>query len=403
MNSQVESRPGSWQTDNPLRRLGSRVMPGAGGFLSWWGRNLAAWLPLRARQALGMDRGRLLLQVQGDAVSLRLQRGAELRELGVLPGLAGYADPAAAELAALAGPNAVVAHTSDPLAPLLPSGLADLPRWLLLPAASSLRRRLALPAAAAERLRDVVGFEIDRQTPFTADAVAFDARVLARRDADGQLDAELVAVPRQALTPQLAAIGPLADSLAGVDVAGADGMPLAVNLLPPAQRRSHSDPFRLWNLALAAVALVAIAATMWQLLANRRSAADALEQTIASHAVAARNAAAQRQELIGLIEGQAFLDRTRAERPSTIELIDELSKRLPDSTYLEKLAIEDNSLLLIGLSREASSLIARLQGTQLWRSPALTGAVQPDPTSGRDRFTLTAEIGPPRAEAARGQ
>ncbi|KRA17762.1 MULTISPECIES: PilN domain-containing protein [unclassified Lysobacter] len=378
-------------------------MPGAGGFLSWWGRNLAAWLPLRARQALGMDRGRLLLQVQGDAVSLRLQRGAELRELGVLPGLAGYADPAAAELAALAGPNAVVAHTSDPLAPLLPSGLADLPRWLLLPAASSLRRRLALPAAAAERLRDVVGFEIDRQTPFTADAVAFDARVLARRDADGQLDAELVAVPRQALTPQLAAIGPLADSLAGVDVAGADGMPLAVNLLPPAQRRSHSDPFRLWNLALAAVALVAIAATMWQLLANRRSAADALEQTIASHAVAARNAAAQRQELIGLIEGQAFLDRTRAERPSTIELIDELSKRLPDSTYLEKLAIEDNSLLLIGLSREASSLIARLQGTQLWRSPALTGAVQPDPTSGRDRFTLTAEIGPPRAEAARGQ
>lgn len=403
MNSQVESRPGSWQTDNPLRRLGNRVMPGAGGFMSWWGRNLAAWLPLRARQALGMDRGRLLLQVQGDAVSLRLQRGAELRELGVLPGLAAYADPAAAELAALSGPNAVVAHTSDPLAPLLPSSLADLPRWLLLPAATSLRRRLALPAAAAERLRDVVGFEIDRQTPFTADAVAFDARVLARRDADGQLDAELVAVPRQALNPQLAAIGPLADSLAGVDVAGADGMPLAVNLLPPAQRRSHSDPFRLWNLALAAVALVAIAATMWQLLANRRSAADALEQTIASHAAAARNAAAQRQELIGLIEGQAFLDRTRAERPSTIELIDELSKRLPDSTYLEKLAIEDNSLLLIGLSREASSLIARLQGTQLWRSPALTGAVQPDPTSGRDRFTLTAEIGPPRAEANRGQ
>lgn len=403
MNSQVESRPGSWQTDNPLRRLGSRLMPGAGGFLSWWGRNLAAWLPLRARQALGMDRGRLLLQVQGDALSLRLQRGAELRELGVLPGLAAYADPAAAELAALAGPNAVVAHIGDPLAPLLPSGLADLPRWLLLPAASSLRRRLALPAAAAERLRDVVGFEIDRQTPFTADAVAFDARVLARRDADGQLDAELVAVPRQALNPQLAAIGPLADSLAGVDVAGADGVPLAVNLLPPAQRRRHSDPFRFWNLALAAVALVAIAATMWQLLANRRSAGDELERTIASHAVAARNAAAQRQELIALIEGQAFLDRTRAERPSTIELIDELSKRLPDSTYLEKLAIEDNSLLLIGLSREASSLIARLQGTQLWRSPALTGAVQPDPTSGRDRFTLTAEIGPPRAEAARGQ
>jgi general secretion pathway protein L len=96
-------------------------------------------------------------------------------------------------------------------------------------------------------------------------------------------------VPRQVLNPQLAAIGPLADSLAGVDVAGADGAPLSVNLLPPSQRRSHGDPFRLWNLVLVAVALIAIAATLWQLLANRRSAADTLEQTIASHAGAARS------------------------------------------------------------------------------------------------------------------
>lgn len=399
MNSQVESRPGSWSTDHPLRRLGTRLVPGAGGFLSWWGRNLAAWLPQRARQALGMDRGRLLLQVQGESLTLRLQRGAELRDLGVLPGLADASGP---DLAALAAPGAA-ARPADPLAPLLSPGLADLPRWLLLPAASSLRRRLQLPAAAAERLRDVVGFEIDRQTPFAADAVAFDARVLGKRESDGQIDAELVAVPRQALNPQLAAVGPLADTLAGVDVAGADGAPLGVNLLAPAQRRRHSDPFRTWNLALAAIALIGVAATLWQLLENRRAAADQLQQTISSHAQEAREVAAQRQELVGLIEGQAFLDRTRAERPSTVELIDELSKRLPDSTYLEKLAIEDNSLLVMGLSREASSLIARMQGTPLWRTPALTGAVQPDPTTGRDRFTLTAEIGPPRTEAARGQ
>ncbi|MFK3647078.1 PilN domain-containing protein [Lysobacter enzymogenes] len=383
MNSQVaEGRLAA----NRLRSLSARLAPGAGGFFSWWGRTLASWLPLRTRQALGVDRGRLLLQVDGGQIRLRLQQAEQVQELALLPNLSDWSDDADA----------------DPLAPLLPPRVAELPRWLLLPPAASLRRRLTLPAAAADRLRDVVGFEIDRQTPFTADAVAFDARVLSRRDGDGQIDAELVAVPRQSLDPQLQALGPLAATLAGIEVAGGDGVPLGVNLLPPAQRRTRSDPFRYWNLALAAVAVLALAAAMWQVLDNRRAAIKGLQQAIAANANAARQAASQRQELVDLIEGQAFLDRTRAARPSTVQIIDELSRRMPDTTYLEKLAIEDESLLMIGLSREASSLIGKLQGTPLWRSPALTGAVQPDPATGRDRFTLTAEIGPPKAQNAEG-
>ncbi|GAA5070772.1 PilN domain-containing protein [Lysobacter panacisoli] len=381
MNARSESRPGADWAQDRLRRLGARLAPGADGFLTWWGRNLAAWLPARVRRVLGFDRGRLLMQVEGDAVLLRLQQGGELRDLGTVP------------LSALPSVDAIVAPV-DPLAPLLPARLADLPRWLLLPAAAGLRRRLSLPPAAGDRLRDVVGFEIDRQTPFTLDSVAFDARVLSRRDGDGMLDAELVVVPRQRLEPQQTALGPLAQSLSGIDLCGDNGIPLGVNLLPPAQRRRHGDPFRYWNLALAAIALIAVAGTMWQLLLNRRAAADEFEAGIRSHAVQAREAASQRQALIDLIEGQAFLDRERAQRPTAVEVMDELTRRLPDSTYLEKLAIEDNNVLMIGLSREAPSLVQRLQGSPLWRSPSLTGALMPDPASGRDRFTLTAELPP---------
>lgn len=375
-------------TNRPRRRLGNvaaRLGAGPGGFLSWWAHALASWLPLQLRQVLGFDRGRLLLQADGGELQLRLQRGAQLRDLGRVPLL----DAPVGDAVALA----------DPLALLLTARVAELPRWLLLPPASALRRRLALPAAAADRLRDVVGFEIDRQTPFTADAVAFDARILGRRDSDGQLDAELVAVPRHVLDPQLASLGPLAASLAGVDVAAADGLPVGVNLLPPLLRRRHADPWRLWNAALAGIAVVAIAATLWQLLANRRAAADALEQRIAAQAEAGRRAATERQQLIGLIEGQAFLDRTRAARPAAIAVIDELSRRLPDGTHLEKLSIEGEKLMLIGLSNEAAALVGRLQGADLWQKPALAGALQPDPSSGRDRFTLTADLGRPVAPA----
>jgi general secretion pathway protein L len=276
---------------------------------------------------------------------------------------------------------------------------------LLLPAASCLRRQLVLPAAAADRLRDVVGFEVDRQTPFAQDAVVYDARLLRRRDRDGQLEVELVVVPRSALDPQLAPLGPLAAQLAGIDVADDTGQPLGINLLPPADRRQRRDPWQLWNWALAALAVVASGLMLWQVLLNRRAAADTFEQQIAAQADAGRRAGEQRQRLLALIEGQAFLDRTRAARPTSVEVIDELTRRLPDNTYLEKLSIEDQRLLLIGLSSEAPALIGRLNGASQWRSPALAGALQPDPASGRNRFTLTAELAPavaapPAAKAA---
>ena len=59
------------------------------------------------------------------------------------------------------------------------------------------------------------------------------------------------------------------------------------------------------------------------------------------------------------------------------------------------------NLLMIGLSREAPSLVQRLQGSRLWRAPSLTGALMPDPVTSRDRFTLTAELGAPAPAAQR--
>lgn len=349
------------------------------------------------RELLGMDRGRVLLQVEGGAsasalaagspvsagtVLLRLQRADGIVDLGTVPAFSDWPVPEA-------GPP------PDPLAAALGDRLADLPRWLLLPAGHALRRRLPLPSAAADRLHDVLGFEIERQTPFAADAVAFDARVLGRREGDGAIDAELVVVPRAALEPQLAALGPVRPLLAGIDVAAQEGAPLGVNLLPPGLRSRARDPWRAWNLALAAGAILALGLSLWLVLQNRRDAADDFDAAIERQSEAARRAAAQQQELESLIRGQAFLQRLRRDYPTSVEVMDELSRRLPDGTYLEKLAIEGDRLTLIGLSNEAPALIGRLQDSKLWRSPALAGALQSDPATNKDRFTLTAEIGPP--------
>jgi general secretion pathway protein L len=274
---------------------------------------------------------------------------------------------------------------------LLAAPLARLPHWLVLPATAVLRRRLTLPAAAAERLRDVAGFEIDRQTPFTVAAVRYDAFLLQRR-ADGLIDVELIVAPRREIDETLAALGDAGAGLAGIDVATADNQTLGVNLLPPDARGRRRDPLQRWNLMLAVVALLALMLAARQVLQNRHDAVARFTSAAEANAVEARRISAQRQRLTDLVEGADFLERTRAATPTTLEVMDELSRRLPDNTYLEKLAIENNRLLLIGLSSEVPSLVARMEGSSLWRTPALTGALQRDPRSRRDRFTLTAEL-----------
>ena len=67
-------------------------------------------------------------------------------------------------------------------------------------------------------------------------------------------------------------------------------------------------------------------------------------------------------------------------------------RRIPDSTSLEKVTISEGSVVLIGQSQQASALVGLLQGSPLIRRPTLTGSVQTDPRTGKERFTLTAVV-----------
>ena len=357
---------------SPLARFGS-ANRGLRGFLAWWGAGLAAWLPSSWRQALAASMDRLLLQLQGDGLELRRQGDGGLQDVANLP-----VPPARGE-------------GIDPLAGVLTRQAADLPRWLLLPAASGLRRPLLLPAAARERLREVLGFEIERQTPFAAGDVLYDGRVLGVRD-DGQLQAELVVVPRARADAALARLGALSGWLAGVDLADAEGRPLGVNLLPVAQRHQRRNPWRLWNIVLAALALVALALGLSQVLDNRGKAAAQLQADVAKRSTQAREVSQQRQRLVDAVEGGAYLQAQRNARPSVIEAMDELARRLPDGTYLEKVTVEGGQLTLVGLSNQAAALVGKLEGAKQWRAPALSGALQQDPCTRSDRFTLVAQL-----------
>lgn len=78
---------------------------------------------------------------------------------------------------------------------------------------------------------------------------------------------------------------------------------------------------------------------------------------------------------------------------------------MPNGTYLEKFAIEDGQLHLMGMSNDASSLVRLLEGSKLWRTPSLSSVLQSNVGSSVNRFVITAELVGvvPMKEAADGK
>ena len=342
------------------------------GWLQVAGDTLLSLLPDGLRRQLGVRHRRVLLAVDGQGLALRVQLEDRVQLLGVVP----VDDPAL--LAELRG--------------RLEANAGNVPRWLVLDIGQVLRPVLSVPASAEARLREVMQFEIDRQTPFSADQVSFEPRVLHRDAQSRQLKVELVVLPKARLDAALALLGPLAEGLAGVDVAMADGSRLGVNLLPAAGRGVRADRARAANRWLGAITVLALLAAMALVLGNRSRALDEYTARVDAAQAQAREVRMLRNALKGSAAAANFLARRRAQMPTSLELLDDLTRRIPDSTFIEKLSVVDGNLTLIGQSQQASALVGLLQGSPLIRTPTLTGSVQTDPRTGKERFTLTAVV-----------
>ena len=353
-------------------------------FLSWWGRELASFLPQRWRDALAEGREALLLHIDGDAIVVRREAGQGALDMGTIA----LGDEPEAQRAAFARLRGSI---DEPM----------LRQFYCISPARTLRRTLSLPAAAEDNLRQVLAFEMDRQTPFKADQVYFDHRVLGRDASGRQLHVDLVVIPRAQLDAELARIANLGVELDGVDCwqDAASGRRVGVNLLP-ADRRARRRNLRLrLNVALVAVAIVLALGVMARTVTNRGQALESMTNEVQTAQEEAKQVAGLRKTLEETIESANFLAQRKRSAIPMVFLLKDLTERLPDGTYLERLNVnEDGRVELQGLSDKAESLIAELQKSKVLTSPSFQGVIQPDPRLKKDRFNLIAQLKPYEAE-----
>ncbi|GAA0714292.1 PilN domain-containing protein [Dokdonella soli] len=364
--------------DRQLARLRTRLaktpLP---RFFTWWSGELLACLPARWRGVLAERSESLLLDLRSDEIVVWRERGETESEYARI-----RRDlPPEAQSAEFQRLRSAI---DDPMVRTV----------FCIPAERVLTRTLSLPAAAEENLRQVLSFEMDRQTPFKADQVYFDSRVV-RHDASGRnAQVELVLIPRGQLDQELGALPAGAADLDGVDswrsVPGAGRR--RTNLLPLERRARRRDMRLPLNLGLAALALMLLVVVMNESLANRAAAVESMRAEVDKSQTEAKQVAALKKTLADSIAGANFLTDRKRKGPLIVALINDLSERLPEDTYLERLQIENKQVQVQGQAKEAAKLIALLGASPCLGNPGFQGQVQPDPRTNKDRFQINADL-----------
>jgi len=335
---------------------GTRAAAGLGGAFAGWTGELAALLPAPLRRAFGLESDPLVVELEGERLRLRPPGGA----------------PVETELAA-----------PDRARVLKRAGVGERDLVLRLPGERRLVRSVELPRAAETELAQVLALELDRQTPFRAEQVYFGHAVESR--GERSLKVRLWVVPREVADARLQRLA--AADLRPDRVEAAAGEPLA---LPGLAERRGGIGAANRLLVLLLVGLFAAWAVLPQWLAERRLAGLQAERAAAAPALAeVRALAEERQRLTG---GAAEAVRLKAEAPSPVRILEELSRLLPDDTFLGQFNVVDGRVEIEGATASASALVPILEGSPLFAKVTYRAPVSAEPVTKRERFQFVLEL-----------
>lgn len=348
------------------------------GFFRWWVSELAALLPSGMRRYWQRREHRLVLDFGADKVVLTECRNGTERELGEC---------------SLGTEEAAPPEGLTPLLGRVDRGGVEV--VIRLPSEQVLSNDLTLPVEAEKNLRTVLGYEMDRQTPFSADQVYFDYQIEERQANLNKLRVRMLVVPRGLLesTVQKVVKWGLRPTVVTGDTV-AHTRPCeepGINLLPEEKRQAAGG----WNplnrmLGLSAVALV-IVAVILPLQGQQAVISDLKQQTKALETEVER-VNALRDKLDKMVAESRFVVDLKRRSPAAIGVLNELSLVLPDDTWLEVWELKDGKVQIQGFSANPSALIGILENSRLIRNAAFSSPVIKEPGSSRYRFQITAEI-----------
>lgn len=333
----------------------------------WWTAQLSALLPENLRQLFESGNQRLIVEANGGEFIVQHGSAGQLIEIGRIP-------------------NTAAGVTVFPV----PDNIRQ--TTLLLPQDQVLACTLTLPLAAEENLREVLSFEIDRLTPFRVNEVYYDYAVTGRSAAGKTLALQLFVAPRLAVDESLeilAAAGIQPEVVTAHVLDNPDRHP--VNLVPAGRRSQRAVILQRLNASLATLALLLLVTAIALPLLQKNQTIDSLQAEVQEATVAAQAGNQLRQEVEKLVDGSSYLIKKKQTALTAMQLLDEMTRVIPDDTWVNRIDMNNGEIQLQGQSGAAAGLIALIEASPMFQNVRFRSPVTQVARTEQERFHLSAE------------
>lgn len=265
---------------------------------------------------------------------------------------------------------------------------------VILPEMEILTENFYLPLAVEKNLQTALAFELDKLTPFKKQDALFGFRILNSYPEHGKLSVVLHAVSRARVEPYLKKLDTLGLSLSGIYPSGygKEDLPLTMNMLPPAER-AEAEPF--WNqevrrsfLLVLALVFAVLLLPAWYL--EHRT--DSLQQEIDELRDEATRVAEKRGSVMNYLLARESIAARKTETPGKLELLQEVTQRLPNNTWVSQMRIDGEKASLRGESGKSSDLIELLEKSTRFQNARFSSSVTRSSRSTKELYQIEMDL-----------
>lgn len=342
--------------------------------LAWWLSELAGLLPDVLRDRLSGESGRAGVLIEGDTLRLADLRGGQARPLDKLD---------LKQMTAAEARGAIARALSR-------AGLTGCPVVLGLPDEQILRRCEFLPEGAERRVGDVLRLRLESAAPLPPGTFHWGYKI-AGPAADGQLPVECVLVKAETVNALVARMAELNVELSGMFPAADFPGQATLNLLPQNLRRETLPLWSPFNRVLAALACVLAVLVLVLTFYRQEAELSGLRGELADLRERAESVLALRSGTREQLRSLQAVRQTKAAAPSPMGILNELSRLLPDNSWVSDFRLADGEIQLTGQSRSASSLIGLIERSPMFANVRFGSPVVRDPRTGAERFNMRFE------------
>jgi len=338
------------------------------GFLSWWGAQLKEMLPRAWRDWLEQNADQLwVVENEGKVELYRV--GSEGKEQ-----LLSFSD--ADELM----------RNKIQIEQVFKDFGKDKPAvWLMLSNEQVLKKSIRLPAAVQDDLGQMLGYEMDKHTPFKADEVFYHHKVTGLHGA--MVNVSLVLIPKNDISGLISQLQRAGLDLDGIDIVE-KGLSGKYNLLPDASRTRNSSTESRNLIVLSLLTIVLMASAMLLHIDVLDKRIEALQDMQQDSTAAAKNVVALRHSLEAEIKASGYIVGEKENTPSLLHVISELTAATPDDSWVQRLEVKGTEVKIQGQSAAANVLLEKLGALDGYDDVQIQGAVTEDRKSGLERFTI---------------